>query len=91
MQQLQKMEFCPEAPEIQYHQDSFIIFFLISLALDFHNIGEYRAVTAFENCTEISLTLQKNIFSNRLGFSNDIMKNKLHHKVEYYLRHIIKK
>ena len=43
------------------------------------------------NFIEESLTLHTNRFSNRVDFSNDIMKNKLRHKGEQHLRYHLKK
>ena len=53
-----KVQFRPAAPVIKYHQKSSNISFLVSLASDFHLIGDDRDVPALVNSIEESLTLQ---------------------------------
>ena len=65
-----KVQFHPEAPLIQYHQNSSNICCLITLALNFHCIGDNRAVTAIVNLIEESLTLNTKEFKNMIHFSN---------------------
>ena len=68
--------FQPESPALKYHQNLSNSSCLGHLESAFHSIGE-----------DISLTLQTNIFKNRIYFSNDIMRKKLRHKGEQRLRY----
>ena len=79
--------FQPESPALKYHQNLSNSSCLGHLESAFHSIGEDRAATAHENRIEESLTLQTNIFKNRIYFSNDIMRKKLRHKGEQRLRY----
>ena len=76
---------------LKYHQESSISCYLSSLSSYFHSIGDNRYVNALENFIEESLTFQKNIFGNKIDFTNDIMNNKLRHIGEQHLRYNMKK
>ena len=58
-----------------------------SLASAFHFIGDDRAVTAFVNCIEESLTLQTEKYRNIIHFANVIMTNRRKNKDEHNLRY----
>ena len=73
----EELVFHPEAPVLKYHQNSSNSCCLSSLASAFHSIGEYRAATALENRIEYSLTLQTDIFRNKIDFANDILKTQI--------------
>ena len=70
---------------LKYHQESSNSCFLGTLESAFHSVGENKAATALENCTEESLRLQSNRFRNIIDFYNDIIKYKLRHKGEQHL------
>ena len=57
------------------------------LASVFHSICKKKAATDLESCIEKPLTLQTNIFRNRLGFANDAMKDKWCQICENHLRY----
>ena len=61
-----------------------------SLAPDFQFIGDDRAVTAFVNLIEESLTLQKEKIRNIIHFANSIMTNRMKIKGEHNLRYNLK-
>ena len=81
------IEFRPEAPVLQYHQQLSNSYCLSSLASAFRNIGDKRAATALSNCSEESLSLHTSRFTNRIDFVNYIMKKQLCHKGEHCLRY----
>ena len=76
---------------LQYHQESYNSYCLNSFTSALHIIGENKATTYPENTIKESLTLQSNKFRNRIDFVNDIMKYKLRHKGEQYLRYNVNK
>ena len=90
MQKLQKIEFFPEAPVLQYHQQLSNSCCLSGSASNSRSIGDNRAVAALSNRIEESLSLQTNRFRNRIDFVNDIMMKKLFHKGEQRLRYNLK-
>ena len=47
-----KIQFCTEAPMIQYHQKSYNSYCLSILSSAFHYIGDNRAVYELVNCFE---------------------------------------
>ena len=84
-----KLQFHPEAPLIQYHQNSSNSCCLSSLAWAFDCIVDNRAVTDLVNSIESSLTLQKKEFKNRIHFANAIIKNRRGIKGEQNLQYIL--
>ena len=82
--------FCLEEPVLRYHQNISNSCCLSILASVFCRIGDNRAEISLENFIEESLTLQKNMFRNRIDFDNDIMKNELRHKGEQRLKYNLK-
>ena len=85
-----EIQFHPAAPVIKYHQKYSNSCCLISLSSYFHSIGDERDVTALVNRVEYSLTLQTEIFRNRIHFSNSIMANRIHIKGEQSQRYNLK-
>ena len=79
--------FLPRSNSAKYHQESYNSTCLSILASDFHSIGDKKAATTLANRIKESLKLQTNRFRNIIDFANDIMKNKLWHKVEQHLRY----
>ena len=53
----EKISFCPEAPVLQYHQQSYNSCCLSILASAFYNIGDKRSAIDLKNRIEESLTL----------------------------------
>ena len=82
---IENIMFNPEAPMLKYHQKLSNSFCLSSLTPAFHIIGDNRDVPALADNTEESLTLQTDRFRYVIDFSNDMMKNKIHHKCEQHL------
>ena len=81
------MEFCLESPVLKCHQELFNSCYLSILASVF---GDNRVVTALVNHIEDSLTLETDKFKNRIYFSNNFMKNRMHIKVKQRLRYNLK-
>ena len=61
---------------IKYNEKASNSYCLISLASDFHCIGDTRDVTSLVNSIEESLTLQTENCKNIIYFANDIMLNR---------------
>ena len=76
---------------LKYQQKFYSSCYLSILASDFHSIGDKKAATTLANRIKESLKLQTNRFRNIIDFDNDIMKNKLRHKVEHYQRYNMKR
>ena len=85
-----KVQFHPAAPLIKYHQKTSNSFCLISLASDFHYIGDIRAVPALVNHIEESSTLQTENCKSKIRFANATMKNRRKIKGEQNLRYNLK-
>ena len=85
-----EIKFHPEEPVIKYHQRLSNSCCLGRLTSAFQSTGDYRAITALVNIIEESLTLQTDKISNRLHFSNAIMKNRIYIKGEQRLRYNLK-
>ena len=82
--------FHPEAPVLEFYQNTSNSFFLSSLASTFHIIDYKRAVTALDNGIEESFTIHTYKFRNIIHFANDIMTNIMHIKGEQNLRYNMK-
>ena len=75
---------------LKYHQNSSNSCCFSSLASAFHIIGEDMAETELSNIIKESLTLQTDIYSNRTGFDNAIMTNRMNIKVGQHLIYHLK-